>query len=162
MGFARGRGGDACIPLSPRQKSTKVLSQAKCRETRRYFRNPSASSLKGSGNFLLRKFPASPVSPVKRKKPQSACDCGTERNFPRYHPCSREAGAFRALRPLNAGNAAVCGRALAPVLLRREQRRKDLFAGVSRRKSLRGASQRKSSSLWRRAALFFRHLNGIL
>ena len=43
------------------QKDTKVLPQAKCRETSHYSRNPPANSLKGSGNFLLRKFPASLV-----------------------------------------------------------------------------------------------------
>ena len=68
VGFARGRGGDACIPLSPRQKSTIVLPQAKCRETRHCFRSPPANSLKGSGNFLLRKFPVSPVSLVSLHK----------------------------------------------------------------------------------------------
>ena len=45
------------------QKSTIVLPQAKCRETSLYFHSLSASSLKGSGNFLLRKFPVSPVLP---------------------------------------------------------------------------------------------------
>ena len=47
-GFCRGRKGDACIPLSPRQKSTKVLPQAKCRGIRRYFRSFPKSSLKGA------------------------------------------------------------------------------------------------------------------
>ena len=45
------------------QKDTIVLPQAKCRETSLYCHSLSTNSLKGSGNFLLRKFPVSPVLP---------------------------------------------------------------------------------------------------
>ena len=54
--------------LESSAKYTKVLPQAKCRETSLYCHSLSANSLKGSGNFLLRKFPVSPVSLVSLHK----------------------------------------------------------------------------------------------
>ena len=82
--------------LESSAKYTKVLPQAKCRETSHYFYNPPASSLKGYGEtFSKESFPESPVFLVSRLP-----------SFPVVPVCL---GVFHAEDILHGGDYEDCG-----------------------------------------------------